>query len=429
MSDTKLTAKEWLEKNITLYTDRQKLFDSCVENTGGSRKTVQQIYKTVFMPKLHKRDNYIIEDNREPKENSDELNILKMENSVLLRNNQRLEDAKKRMENQLRELLRGQNNLEDFEKDLVNSIKLYNPVKPYSKTHVISSSSPPIGIVQLSDLHFNEEIDIPGNKYNFDVAGKRLAKFSRLTRRLFNSYKIEQIVIAMTGDLVNSDRLPDEFMTNTYNRTDAICVSVGILRQFIESFLEDFSISVCAVAGNESRLQKDWNWTKKLASDNFDCFLFKMLSMFHTNCPNIKYIFGNIIEEVMKINGQTVVFTHGYKAGSNPLSFAANVRSRFAAKNILTDFIISGHKHNPDIGDFFGVSGSLSGGNTFGEYSLNKSCRASQNVYIVHKDSGIDGIRLDLQDGDSTGYIVDKETLENDIKTISKDIELITTED
>jgi hypothetical protein len=75
---------------------------------------------------------------------------------------------------------------------------------------------------------------------------------------------------------------------------------------------------------------------------------------------------------------------YGYKSGNSPAKFASDLKARFSNKNVVVDYVIYGHKHNPDIGDFFGVSGCLSGGNTYGEFALNKSCRASQNIYVVH---------------------------------------------
>jgi len=412
------TAKEWMEQNIGKYEDRQDFFIKCEEAVDVSRKTVQKTYRELFKPKLHKRDPNILEDNRVEKKDGDAINELRMENAKLTRENQRLEDRKTFLENQRRELLRTENKLEDLEASFISSIVRVKPAKIYPPISVEKGSDIPMGIVQLSDIHFNEEIDIPGNKYNFEVAGQRLAKFARLSKKVLHAHGVKRIVLAMTGDLFNSDRRADEYMTNTSNRIEGACMAVGILRQFTDSLLEDFEVTVCCVAGNESRLQEEWSWTSVLASDNFDCLLFKMLSMLHVDTPRINYLFGNPIEEALTVNEQNIVLTHGYKSGSNSYAFAAAVMSRFAAKDKVVNFVISGHKHNPSLGDFFGVSGSLSGGNTFGEFALNKACRASQNVYIIHKRTGVDGIKIDLQEGDSVGYSVDKPSENPDITDI-----------
>jgi len=34
-------------------------------------------------------------------------------------------------------------------------------------------------IVQLSDLHFNERVELPSNRYDFTVAAQRLRKLAR----------------------------------------------------------------------------------------------------------------------------------------------------------------------------------------------------------------------------------------------------------
>ena len=41
-------------------------------------------------------------------------------------------------------------------------------------------------IVQLSDTHFNELVDLPDNTYDFEVAGKRMALFAREAKRFFS---------------------------------------------------------------------------------------------------------------------------------------------------------------------------------------------------------------------------------------------------
>ena len=39
-------------------------------------------------------------------------------------------------------------------------------------------------VVQLSDLHFNEVVDLPSNRYDFTVASQRLAKLAQRIKQL-----------------------------------------------------------------------------------------------------------------------------------------------------------------------------------------------------------------------------------------------------
>ena len=67
-----------------------------------------------------------------------------------------------------------------------------------------------VGIIQLSDLHFGETIDCTMNQYNFDIAAARLAEFAAFKIAMFKAMGIKKVFIALTGDLINSDRRIDE---------------------------------------------------------------------------------------------------------------------------------------------------------------------------------------------------------------------------
>ena len=65
-------------------------------------------------------------------------------------------------------------------------------------------------VVQLSDLHFNERVELPSNRYDFSVAAARLAKLAGRVKQLGRSYGAAKVVIACLGDFLNSDRRLDE---------------------------------------------------------------------------------------------------------------------------------------------------------------------------------------------------------------------------
>jgi hypothetical protein len=54
-------------------------------------------------------------------------------------------------------------------------------------------------IVQLSDLHFNERVDLPSNRYDFTVASARLAKLAARVKQIGRCYGASKVVIACLG--------------------------------------------------------------------------------------------------------------------------------------------------------------------------------------------------------------------------------------
>ena len=99
-------------------------------------------------------------------------------------------------------------------------------------------------IVQLSDLHFNERVDLPSNRYDFNIASARLAKLAARVKQLGRSYGASKVVIACLGDFLNSDRRLDELLSNATNRSKATLLAVDILRAFLPDLRSEFALEI-----------------------------------------------------------------------------------------------------------------------------------------------------------------------------------------
>ena len=80
-------------------------------------------------------------------------------------------------------------------------------------------------IVQLSDLHFNERVELPSNRYDFTVAAQRLAKLAQRVKQLGQSYGARKCGVACLGDFLNSDRRSDELPSNSTHRSTATLIT------------------------------------------------------------------------------------------------------------------------------------------------------------------------------------------------------------
>ena len=89
-------------------------------------------------------------------------------------------------------------------------------------------------------------------------------------------------------------------------------------------------------------------------------------------------------------------------------------------QDILLPGNIFGHIHSAYVADMFARSGSLCGSNAYSEGALQLSSRASQIILMVD-GSGIDGIKIDLQDtGDIEGYPIDEKLESYNAKSAKK---------
>lgn len=339
------------------------------------------------------------------------------ENVRLGKQKQKLQDRNRIQNKSFREHARIENAVEEYQKALLEVFKLnkLNKVK-YTKPREESSAL----IIHVSDLHFNELVNLEHNKYDFKIASKRLQKFSYHIKRISKTYNVNNFLIAITGDLMNSDRRLDELLAMSTNRSKATFLAVDLLQQFILDINELGHISVGCVTGNESRLKENLGWVDITASDNYDFTIFEILRLLLKENNTIEFLQGDPLENVVRVANKNVLMIHGHQMGRNLGQSSDMLTRKYAKRNIIIDFIISGHIHECYISDLYARGGSLVGPNSYSENALNLSSRASQNLYLINKKDKID-MRIDLQDTEEyDGYNIDDKLSSYNAKSFDK---------
>lgn len=279
------------------------------------------------------------------------------------------------------------------------------------------------GVIQLSDLHFNELISISGNRFDFSVASTRLRLLEREAVRVFKSYGVQEVLIAMTGDMLNSDRRLDEILSQATNRAKALFLAGDILQQFVASLRKNFRLTLAYVTGNESRNGDTISWTKAVATDNYDTLLFHMLRTQFAGVHGITFVEEEDNEVLVTINNCTFLLMHGHgKMENNVEQNVTKAIGRYAAIGILVDYVLLGHMHSARVGDFCARSASLAGSNAYSSQGLNLIGRASQNLFLVDDERRIHGIKVDLQHTEDVTdpYPIDERLTEYNAKSAEK---------
>lgn len=321
---------------------------------------------------------------------------------------QRLQDQQRVERKKGRELNRIDNLLETLNNELLRVFKGHNLSK-LTKKHRTKKTAPR-GILHLSDLHFNELVEMPNNQYDFHVASQRLYKYVQKAKAHFHSLGVRQVLIAFTGDLMNSDRRLDEIVSAATNRTQATFLAVDILQQLILDVNQDFNVDVAWVCGNEGRANAEPGWVDFVASDNYDHMIMLCLSKIFEG-GKVRFIKpANPCESLLHLDGFNLLLLHGHGGAIKKTGVASStttIRSKYAEQGEIVDYIIWGHIHEAYISDLFARSGSPVGGNAYSENALSLRGRASQNYYILD-DGAIDGVKIDLQNVDGwQGYNFD----------------------
>lgn len=277
---------------------------------------------------------------------------------------------------------------------------------PRSKVQVDTPSA----IIHWSDQHLNERVDLPHNRYDWKVAAQRLRKHVHDSIRVLNAYGVKHVFVAMTGDLLNSDRRLDELLANAGNRSKASILAVDLYQQALRELNDHFEVSVGSVSGNESRVPKDLGWNAEVASDNYDFTIHEHLSLLLSDTGIHFFPIHDPSEMVVKIAGQNCLFLHGHGAiGRDIQKNVQAAKGRWLERGISVDLLFWGHIHEALVADVYARSSSLVGANDYAQKALNYTARASQNVYLVHESGGFDGVKIDLQNVDGVvGYNIDE---------------------
>ena len=336
-------------------------------------------------------------------------------NILLQKRSQKQADLNRIKNKAFREHSRLENALVEYNKALIDLLKTES-LKTTIKQH--TSKGKQAIIVQIADTHFNELVDLKNNKYDFEVASKRLQKFAHHIKEYAKFYNVNEIFVAITGDLLNSDRRLDEKLAMSTNRAKATFLGVHLLKHFILDLNSVGNISVGCVSGNESRAY-ELGWVDMVATDNYDFTIFEILRML---LPDIKFITSGGLELVVEINGHNCLLIHGHQLKNMQSDKIAKVMSKYARNGIILNFMMCGHLHETKITDLFARSSSLVGANSYSENALLLSSRAAQNIYIM-KDKERHDIRIDLQHTKGfNGYPINKELSSYNAKSLDKSL-------
>ena len=158
------------------------------------------------------------------------------ENVRLAKDKQRLQDVQRIERKAFREDARIENAISQFGKELANQNRLHAKklleninIQPLE----YSTDKHGVGIIQITDVHANELIDLPHNQYNWTVLSKRMKKLINESLRYFDFRNVEKVIMVYTGDLCNSDRRLDELLNQSTNRAKAANLLAHIITQSI----------------------------------------------------------------------------------------------------------------------------------------------------------------------------------------------------
>lgn len=337
------------------------------------------------------------------------------------KNHQKFQDKLRVSRKIAREDFRIYNFLEEKNDKIVELLEGISLQIPSTKEH--KSSSNKVAILQVSDTHIGESIDLPKNKFNMEVASKRLQKLASKVKIYLKAHDINHVLLAFVGDLVNHDHVLDKAILNVDHKTKAMLQSVFLFEKFILDINSEANITITSVVGNESRKHEKMPHDSRLVSHSYDYDIYSFLKAILNKKKGISFIEGDFNEKVIKVLNHNILLVHGHNLKGTPEKALQGLISKHSINGVNIRFVLTGHIHSAFITPYFSRTSGLPGSNSYSN-NFNMIGRAGQSLHFLSEDGSIDSISIDLQEyKDYEGYKLEDRLISNqEVKNESKDI-------
>ena len=344
------------------------------------------------------------------------------ENVKYKKEKQKAQDNNRIQNKSYREYARVENAVSEYAQAILETNKKFGKQLGVINVKPNKHSTGGTGIIQITDTHGNELIDLPNNKYDFNVLSKRLKKHVTESLSYFKHRGVSKVLIAFTGDLLNSDRRLDELLSAATNRSKAAVMMVHLFKQAILEVAAKYPVSIISVLGNESRVNKEMTFSNEALSDNYDFTIIAQLEQIfaHSKVQNVKFLGHDKVKEVIDFGKQKWLISHNLNGTVDNQVKTQSEIGMYSLMGHKIDFSIGGHIHATRITDFSARSASMAGSNAYNENALGLMGKASHNCFVVNGKERFIQVN-DLQDTNGIkGYEIVKALEAYNAKSNSK---------
>lgn len=347
-----------------------------------------------------------------------------VENVRLAKGLQKSQDLNRIKNKAFREQARVENSLHALGEEIRNELKAH--AKEMSKVKIgglAKIKTQGVGVIHLTDVHGNELINLPHNKYDFEVLAKRMRLYINESCDYFKFMGVSKILFVCGGDLLNSSRRLDEVLNAATNRAKASILMMHLIKQAIlDVRSRGFSVDIVSVLGNEARIDQEMSFSKEALSENYDFLIMANLwELFRfSKIKGINFLSVDKVEEVVNVNGQNWLIAHDLSKYTDKQASSQAAIGRHSLQGRRIDYMLGGHIHATRITDYTSRGSSLSGSNSYNENALNLAGRAAATCYVV-KNSRRYVNNIDLQSVEGVdGYAVVEQLKAYHAKSVEK---------
>lgn len=202
-------------------------------------------------------------------------------------------------------------------------------------------------ICAMSDIHYGITIDNQWNKFDSDIAYKRMNRLMEKTVEVGKSNNCEIVHLFIGGDLINNNIHLTSRMSNRETVTQQVVGVSELISQAIYCLHTNFKyVMVHMCSGNHDRIipSKDMNDYE----DNFVNVIKEFVKVRTGNLDNVIFNANEYGHDIVKFNvcGKSIIGLHGDKVSSK------QVIQRLNTMYGQVDYVLSGHVHHDKLESF-----------------------------------------------------------------------------
>lgn len=276
-----------------------------------------------------------------------------------------------------------------------------NTIKPFAiEARKSSKTSEATPVIVASDWHIEEKVgaEVGGlNRYNLDIATRRVTKFFQSSLRLVNllgqDTKITTVVLALLGDFITNQIHEEMAENNELLPIDAALRAQDMIASGIEFILTNspYRLVLPCHSGNHARTTR----TTRFGSENghsLEFFLYRALQAYFRNEPRVTFLVAPGMHSYVDIYDTTIRFHHGhaikYGGGIGGIFIPTFKAISQWNKAKHADLDVFGHFHQMKDGGSFLCNGSIIGYNSFALSIKADYEPPRQTLFLIDKKRG-----------------------------------------
>ena len=322
----------------------------------------------------------IEEDKKNNIEDEEELAKLEQKEIELKKERIRLTDIRTKLNRTLRASARRENNLE-YLKDSINKLNELKPLVVYKSF----AKNGNIAVLNFSDFHLGIEVDNYFNKYNQDIAIKRIEELISKTILYCNMNNVTKLHLIVNGDVINGFKHMSLIVNADLSVAESITKSSEIISNMIFELCKNInSVDLHFVTGNHAMMNSN---KECLERDNFEYLVFDFIKLRTSKCGNLRIHENKYSDDIadIRIGNKLIIATHGNK--DNP---------RTCSEKLLTflderpSYIMLGHYHHYEEYDQNNINVKVNGSIvSTDEYAFGKRFNSKPyQILVIHDEDG-----------------------------------------